>query len=102
MIGQDLEIVPEQDPLTLAEGAEVALRVLFRGEPLAGASVVVARRDGSGEVRTWTARSDVEGRFVFRLDGAGVYLARLVHMTASEEEGADWRSWWSSLTFSRR
>lgn len=102
VIGQDLEIVPEQDPLTLAEGAELPLRVLFRGEPLAGAEVIAARRDDSGEVRTWKGRTDAHGRFVFKLDGAGVYLVRLVHMTASAEAGADWRSWWSSLTFPRR
>jgi len=101
VIGQALEIVPEQDPLTLAEGATLPVRVLFQGEPLPGAVVLAARRDDDGEVSTLTGSTDAQGRVAFDLRGRGLWMVRLVHMTGSDEVAADWRSWWASLTFRR-
>jgi nickel transport protein len=44
VLGHELEIVPLDDPPTIAPGGTLRLRVLFRGEPLAGGQV--ERGDG--------------------------------------------------------
>lgn len=43
-VGHDLEIVPMQDPLAVKPGGSLQVKVLFHGQPVAGASVV--RSDG--------------------------------------------------------
>jgi hypothetical protein len=39
---------------------------------------------------------------VYHSGRGGDWLLSLVHMEASKEEGADWRSYWASLSFSPR
>jgi len=52
-----IELVPLANPATLDEGARMPLRVLHRGEPLAGVTVL---RDVPGQKAT--AETDAEGR----------------------------------------
>jgi uncharacterized GH25 family protein len=101
-LGLTFEIVPRLDPYRLREGERIPLELLHRGRPLAGALVTALLRD-----RPWVrlaARSDAAGRVSFRLPLPGAWLIRSVHMEASDAapgggEAADWRSYWSSLTF---
>ena len=45
------------------------------------------------------ARTDRNGRVTFALD-SGVWMIKAVHMVpAPPASGADWESFWSSLTF---
>ena len=96
-VGGELEIVPTQDPF--AGGTTLAVQVLFRGKPLAGRFLVAAHRV-AGKVTTETARTDGEGKARFTMERRGDWMVRLVQMEPSREPGADWRSYWSSLTFS--
>ena len=49
-----------------------------------------------------TARTDAQGRARLRLDRPGVWLVKAVHMIpAPAGAGADWESFWASLTFER-
>jgi hypothetical protein len=97
-LGLPLELVAQGDPTRLAPGAELAVRLRFRGEPLAGALVVAL--SPPPRVRQ-AARSDAAGRVRFRLDRAGPWLVKAVHMVpaAGGEPAADWESHWASLTF---
>ncbi len=46
------------------------------------------------------ARTDVHGRVRLPLGGAGVWMVKAVHMIpAPPGSGADWESFWASLTF---
>ena len=101
VVGQELEIVPAVDPLTLPEGGTLPLIIHFRGQPLADAQVMVANRVPTGTIRTWIQRTDSAGRVSFVVSGPGEWIARLVHMLPSTEPDVDWRSWWASLTFER-
>lgn len=109
--GLTLEVVPERDP---AAGGALPVRVLLRGQPLAGTLVRAwcfpfgsggragdpAVRDSVGPV--FSARTDANGRAVVPVQRAGEWLIGTVHMepsTAPRE--ADWQSWWGSLTFAR-
>ena len=99
VLGQALEIVPDTDPFTLAEGGALSLRVLFQGQPLTDTPVLGARRAPDGTVVSYPLRTDAEGRVRLAVAGKGIWIVRLVHMLPSTEPAADWRSWWASLTF---
>jgi uncharacterized GH25 family protein len=98
VLGLTLELIPEQNPYTLAAGQELPVRLLYRGQPLAGAKVAAVPKDQPA--RMVAARTDAQGRVRLRLGGAGVWLLKAVHMIAAPPgSGADWESFWASLTF---
>jgi len=98
VLGQRLELVPEANPYALTGGGELRVRLLYEGKPLAGA-LVAALAKGRPEARI-SARSDKDGRVRLRLDRPGFWLVKAVHMIpAPRETGADWESFWASLTF---
>jgi uncharacterized GH25 family protein len=100
-LGLRLEIVPEVNPCRLSAGDELPVRVLFDGQPLAGALVeAVSQSDASAAEKI---RSDAEGRAVFHLNREGLWLVRCVWMVEAEEGlNADWESLWASLTLETR
>lgn len=98
VLGLPLELVPGASPAALPAGGELPVTLLYRGEPLAGALVVAIRKDQPAA--RVSARTGEDGRVRLRLDGPGDWLVKAVHMIpAAEESGADWESFWASLTF---
>lgn len=101
VLGLDFELVPEASPADLpadVEDTELPVILLFRGKPLAGALIVAIPREAP-EAKV-SARTDAGGRVRLRLDRAGDWLVKAVHMEpAPAESGADWESFWASLTF---
>ena len=108
-VGLPLELIPEASPSVLpatpADTAELPVKLLFRGKPLAGALVVAVPRD-KPDARV-SGRTGADGRVRLRLDHAGDWLVKTVHMepaptdSAANSGGADWESFWASLTFRR-
>ncbi|WP_354581823.1 DUF4198 domain-containing protein [Hymenobacter sp. UYP22] len=100
VLGLPLELVPEQNPYTLLPGAAFTVRVLRAGQPVAGQQVVLWQR-GNGVISViGRLRSNQNGRILFRLSGAGEYLAGTVRMEpAPKGISADWHSTWSTLSF---
>ncbi len=97
-IGCPVELVAETNPYALAAGGELSVRLLLRGEPLAGALVVALPAADPGLAQA--ARSGADGRVRFLLPLGGLWLVKAVHMErAPTGLGADWESWWASLTF---
>lgn len=100
-LGCPLELVPELDPYRLRPGEQLPVRLLFRGEPIAGVRVAALSRERPEDVRV--ARTGRDGRALFTLDREGLWLVKAVHMEAAPPGlDADWESWWASLTFLRR
>lgn len=98
-VGLTLELVPEADPYTLAAGDRLTVRLLYQGWPLAGA-LVMALDDVDAD-KPQQVRSDASGRATFTLPRSGSWLVKAVHMIrAPGDAGADWESFWASLTFS--
>jgi uncharacterized GH25 family protein len=96
--GLPLELIPEKNPFLLAPGSELPVRLLFQGKPLAGVRVEARNPRKAGE--TVAGRTDREGRIRLRLASGGSWLVKAVHMIpAPKESGADWESFWASLTF---
>jgi uncharacterized GH25 family protein len=97
-LGLALELVPEANPYTLKGGGELPVRLYYGGKPLKGALVMALQKDRPEP--KLSARSDAQGRVQLRLDRPGVWLVKAVHMVpAGKETGADWESFWASLTF---
>ncbi len=103
VLGLPLELVPQASPAALPEtpaDTELPVLLLFRGKPLAGALVAAIPR-GAPEAGV-SGRTDAEGRVRLRLDRAGDWLVKAVHMEpAPADSGADWESFWASLTLRR-
>jgi uncharacterized GH25 family protein len=97
-VGFTLELVPRKNPYSLKPGDALPLSLTFRGKPIANV-LVVALRKGAPE-KAVRARTDAYGRVSLRLDAAGFWLVKAVHMEAAPPDaGVDWESWWASVTF---
>jgi uncharacterized GH25 family protein len=106
-----MEIVPLADPTT---AGRLPVRVLFRGQPLAGALVRAwnrpllgaaspadpSARDSLGPVLQ--VRTNAHGEARLTAAHAGEWMVSAVHMEPSSDPvAADWQSWWASLTFAK-
>ncbi len=106
-IGLPLELIAEGDLGARVPAEPLRLRLLWRGEPLGGALVDLRRLDGATDGRraaggfvvgpATSRRTDREGRVAFDA-GPGVWLAAVVHMEASTDPRAAWRSVFGTLT----
>jgi hypothetical protein len=99
-LGHRLEIVPETDPVALAaSGGTLVAQVLFRREPLPGATVVAVAEDAP-EPSYRRAATDVLGRVRIELDRPGRWIVHLAHK--SFEGGAEpgWTLFQSTLLLS--
>lgn len=71
-VGHELEIVPLEDPMSVKAGGTLRVKVLFRGEPVANATVM--RSDGETVVaqdKLPVFRSDAAGIATIPIDKAG-------------------------------
>jgi hypothetical protein len=94
-LGHPLEIVPRTDPVALALGpGDLEIQVLFRREPLAGATVVAVAEGSSGRAYRSTV-TDGRGDASFDLDRPGRWLVHLAHKGRDGERG--WALFQSSL-----
>lgn len=97
-LGFTLELQPGRNPYALRAGDTLPLSLTFRGKPVANVLVVALRKDAPE--KSVQARTDSAGRVSLRLDGAGFWLVKAVHMEAAPPDaGVDWESWWASMTF---
>jgi uncharacterized GH25 family protein len=90
--------VAERNPYTLRAGQDLPVRLTYQNRPLAGALVVAMNRLNPSE--KLSARTDSDGRVRLRLRPGGMWLIKSVHMIpAPAGSGAEWASFWASLTF---
>jgi uncharacterized GH25 family protein len=102
ILGQKLEIVPRANPYRLKRNDPLRVRILFEGKPLAGVRVFAHQRAGD-QTHTQTAVTGKDGQASFKLDRAGSWLIRLVHMRRrADRTEADWDSFWGALTFATK
>ena len=97
-LGLTLELVTERNPYATTVGQDLPIVLTYKGKPRAGALVIaVSQRDPSQKLN---ARTDREGRVVFRLPSGGAWLVKAVHMIpAAAGAHVDWESFWASSTF---
>lgn len=103
IVGLTLELTPLENPYNKKIGQTLAIQVLFRRKPLANAVVFADNRDG-GTVSKRRFTTDEEGKVTVPLNRKGVWLVRLVRMERCTKncEGAEWESFWATLSFGLR
>ncbi len=97
-LGLPLEIVPLADPFARKPGDALAVRVLFRGKPLAGANLGWDHPGGDG-LAAGTVRTDPKGHALVPVAKTGLMTVRLTHLTRPQADGHEWESFWTTLTF---
>ena len=102
---QRLEVTPLHNPLALAPGDALPIKVVFDDKPLAGA-LVKAWHKHDGQLVIIRATTSAQGQVTFNLPYAGDWMVSVVHMIPAtdggeedDEEGADWDSFWGNLSF---
>ena len=97
-LGFTLELVAEKNPYSLRAGDDMAFRLTYQNQPLAGALVIAMNR--LNPMEKVKARTGKDGRVKLTLNRGGMWLVKAVHMTpAPAGTNADWMSYWASLTF---
>jgi uncharacterized GH25 family protein len=97
-LGFTLELIAERNPYSMAIGGALPVQLVHEGRPLAGVQVVAMNRTNPSERQI--ARTDKNGRVSLQLTREGPWLVKAVHMLpAPGNSGADWISYWASLTF---
>ena len=101
LLGFTLELVAERNPYAVRAAEDFPVRLTYENRPLAGALVVAMNRLNPSE--KLAARTGNDGRVRFRLRPGGMWLVKAVHMVAAPAgSGAEWASFWASLTFELR
>jgi uncharacterized GH25 family protein len=96
--GIRVEIVPQQNPYLLKSGDYLQCLVLFDNKPLPHQMVKIWNKIGNASIQQ-NAYTENDGMVKFPISSRGPWMVSTVHMIASEKPGADWHSFWSSLTF---
>ena len=99
-IGHTLEIVPLKNPYGLAAEEALEVRVLFRGRPLEGATVHIARLSPQPKDGVSTALTGADGRARLAFPKAGAWKVVAVWgEPVAGEPAADFQTIFASLTF---
>jgi uncharacterized GH25 family protein len=97
-VGMTLELIAARNPYTLRAGDSLSVQLLHEQKPLKGALVTALNRQHPGT--RVAIRTDASGRAIVPLSEAGDWLIKAVHMVeAAQGSGAEWQSYWASLTF---
>lgn len=103
VLGQALELVPEQNPYALRPGTSITVRVLENGQPARGQLVHIWLKAGAATQPATVQHvyTSGEGRVLVRLPPTPVeVLITAVRMHPHRDaKTADWQSAWASLTF---
>ncbi len=91
------DIVPLDDPTTLAVGDTLALKVMFDGKPLAGQAIGFVREGASPEP---LRRSDGSGRVEVQVAGEGRHMVYATKLRRVSNDDFAWESDFVTLTFS--
>lgn len=106
-LGFKVEVFVERNPSEVKVGADMPIRVLYEGKPLANQILYVgnASKDPGPkatvpEASIYTLKTDAEGRTKFKITAKDKWYVQLIHMQKlTGDEDADYESNWSTITF---
>lgn len=98
-LGEDYEIIIQQNPYKAAYGDDVTAQILFKGKPLKDAVVIQYVRTINGTIIPQKLISDNGGLVFFKLSREGVYMISSTHVEPSQDKKADYESWSATFTF---
>ena len=100
-LGQTLEIVPLANPYALGTDRQLGVQLIFRGEPLAGATVHVMSLADPGNTRKYP--TDDNGKALIAVPDEGpVVIDTVWSVPEASDERADYMTLFASLTFGYR
>ena len=110
--GHPVEFMPLSDPATARPGDTLAVRLLYRGNPLGGAKVHAGAAPIAASALTDTATArrarasdaslvtDADGVVRLPLDRAGLWNVRTIQIVPADAgPGADWDVHWATVVF---
>ena len=100
--GQKIELIPLDNPYSIKAGSEISVRLLYDGQPLAGARVMGTYDTFSKEhdVYAHTVETNNEGIVRMPIDQPGLWMIRANHMIPlNGDPKADWQSYWTNISF---
>ena len=98
--GHAIEFVPMADPASVAQGGELAVRVLFHGKPAPGLPVEASSFHEGKRKDRQLGKTDGNGMARIPLDEPGLWKLHSIRMERrTDTREADWESFWASLTF---
>jgi len=101
VLGQPAEFIPLSDPARLRAGDTLALRLLYRGRPLAQASVHAGVARAGEAPLDFSFEADAQGIVRVPISQVGLWNVRTLHVVPSDPgTGADWDSHFATLVFS--
>ncbi|MBI4421717.1 MAG: DUF4198 domain-containing protein [Gemmatimonadetes bacterium] len=102
VLGYPAEIVPLDNPYTIARGAPLHVRCLVDGHPIGNQTVLWGgEKDGHAFAQRGT-RTDAGGVAEVTFDAAGRWYVKFIHMVRATEAGLDYESKWATLTLEIR
>ncbi|MBI2403355.1 MAG: DUF4198 domain-containing protein [Gemmatimonadetes bacterium] len=102
VLGYPAEIVPLENPYTLPVGGELSVRCLVDGKPVANQIVLWGGDGPSGPIAQRSSRTGSDGALRVKLDAAGRWYVKFVHMVPLAEPDFDYESQWATLTLEVR
>ncbi len=97
-LGQRFEMVPQKDPLTIAAGDKLTVKVLLDGKPVEGA--IITTSGGHDSQKKNPLKTDKDGLATLTVEGAGLHLVKASHkIPAKDDPDADVLSLASTVTF---
>ncbi len=97
---QKLEIILHTHPRLCTGNSPLKASVFFDGEPLGDKYVAAYQLRPDGKVFEQTAYTDKSGNASFVVNGPGVWLLRLIHLSPyTGSQDIDWESYWASFCF---
>ena len=98
-LGEEYEIVIQQNPYKSSYGDDVTAQVLFKGKPMKDAVVMQYVRTLNGTIVPQKLLSDSNGLVFFKLSREGVYMVSSTHVEPSQDKKADYENWSTTFTF---
>ena len=102
VLGYPAEIVPLENPYALSVGGDLGVRCLVDGQPVANQIVLWGGEGPSGPIAQRSMRTGADGTARVKLDAAGRWYVKFVHMVPLTEPDFDYESKWATLTLQVR
>ncbi len=102
VLGYPAEIVPLENPYLVAVGGELGVRCLVDGKPVANQIVLWGGEGQSGPIAQRSVRTGSDGGARVKLDAAGRWYVKFVHMVPLTDPDFDYQSKWATLTLQVR
>lgn len=101
--GYPAEIIPLENPYSLAKGATLRVQTLVDGKPAANQYVLYGGEIPSGGgIEQKSTRSNAQGVASIPLTTAGYWYIKFINMSKVTRDSVDYESKWASLTFEVR